>query len=58
MNRKNKKKIDEIEKLRRKKGKELENLFVMDNKAIDLLLELNIDKRDIEDQLTLIEIKL
>ena len=30
----------------------------MDNKAIDLLLELNIDKRDIEDQLTLIEIKL
>ena len=30
----------------------------MDNKAIDLLLELNIDKRDIENQLTLIEIKL
>ena len=30
----------------------------MDNKAIYLLLELSVDKRDIQEQLILIEIKL
>ena len=30
----------------------------MDNKAFDLLLELNIDKRDIQEELISIEIKL
>ena len=30
----------------------------MDNKALDLLLELDIDKIDIQEQLILIEIKL
>ena len=55
---KTKEKIDEIEKLRRKKEKQLENLFIKDNKALDLLLELDIDKRDTQEQLILIEIKL
>ena len=54
---KTKEKIDEMEKLRRRK-KELKHLFIMDNNAIDLLLELNIDKRDIQEQLILIEIRL
>ena len=45
-----------MEKLRRKK-KELKHLLIMDNNAIDLLLELNIDKRDIQEQLILIEIR-
>ena len=55
-NEKTKEKIDEMEKLRRKK-KELKHLLIMDNNAIDLLLELNIDKRDIQEQLILIEIR-
>ena len=54
---KTKEKIDEMEKLRRRK-KGLKHLFIMDNNAIDLLLELNIDKRDIQEQLILIEIRL
>ena len=51
-------KIDEIEKLKRKKETEIVNLFITDDKAVDFLLELNIVKRDIEEQLVLIEIKL
>ena len=51
---KTKERIDEIEKLRRKREKELENLFNVDNEAIDVLVELDIDKRE----QILIEIKL
>ena len=43
---KTKERIDEIEKLRRKREKELENLFNVDNEAIDLLVELDIDKKE------------
>ena len=37
---------------------ELENLSNIDNEAIDLLVELDIDKKDRQEELILIEIKL
>ena len=51
---KTKERIDEIEKLRRKNEKKLENLFNIDNEAIDLLVELDIDKKDRQEELILI----
>ena len=50
--------IGEIEKLRRKQERELEILFNIDNEGIDLLVELDIDKKDRQEELILIEIKL
>ena len=55
---KTKERIDEIEKLRRKREIEFENLFDIDNEAIDLLVELDIDQKDRQEELILIEIKL
>ena len=55
---KTEKRIDEIEKLGRKKEIKLEKIFIIDDEAIDLLIELNIDKRDIQEQLIFIDIKL
>ena len=46
-----------MEKLRRKKEIEQANLFNTDSEAIDLLLELDIDKKDKQEELILIEIK-
>ena len=54
---KTKKRVDEIEKLIRKKKIELINLFITDDKAIDLLLEQDNDKIDMQERLILIEIK-
>ena len=54
---KTKKRVDEIEKLIRKKEIELINLFITDDKAIDLLLEQDNDKIDMQERLILIEIK-
>ena len=53
-----KERTDEIEKLRKKREIELENLFNIDNEAIDLLIELDIDKKDRQEELIVIEIKL
>ena len=50
--------ISKIEKLRRKREIDLENLFDIDNRAIDLLMEVDIDKKDRQEELILIEIKL
>ena len=49
--------IDEIEKSRREKENELENLFPTDNELIDLLLELDEIKRDLKTVLKEIKIK-
>ena len=49
--------IDEIEKSRREKENELENLFPTDNELIDLLLELDEIKRDLKTVLKKIKIK-
>ena len=43
---------------RKIKKKELRNLFIIDNEHIDLLLELDANKRDIQEELILKEIKL
>ena len=51
-------KIDETEELRRKRETDLENLFDIDDGALDLLMELDIDKKDRQEELILIEIKL
>ena len=48
--------IDKMEKLRRKKEIELENLFIINNEATDLLWKLDTDKKDKEKKLILIEI--
>ena len=45
-----------MEKLRRKKEIELENLFIINNEATDLLWKLDTDKKDKEKKLILIEI--
>ena len=50
--------IIKIEELRRKREIGLENLFDIDNRTIDLLMELDIDKKDRQEELILIEIKL
>ena len=42
---KTKERIDEIEKLRKKREIELEYLFNIDNEAIDLLVQLDTDKK-------------
>ena len=49
--------ISKIEELRRKREIDLKNLFDMDNRAIALLMELDIDKRDRQEELILIGIK-
>ena len=55
---KTKERVDKIEKLRRKKETELENFSNIDNDAIDLLVEIYIDKKDRKEELILIiEIK-
>ena len=48
--------IDKMEKLRRKKEIELENLFIINNEATNLLWKLDTDKKDKEKKLILIEI--
>ena len=48
--------IDKMEKLRRKKEIELDNLFIINNEATDLLWKLDTDKKDKEKKLILIEI--
>ena len=45
-----------MEKLRRKREIELENLFIINNEATDLLWKLDTDKKDKEKKLILIEI--
>ena len=50
--------ISKTEKLRRKRKIDLRNLFDIDNRAIDLLMELDIDKKDRQEELILIEVKL
>ena len=45
-----------MEKLRRKKEIELENLFIINNEATNLLWKLDTDKKDKEKKLILIEI--
>ena len=54
---KTKEMIGEIEKLRRNQERELEILINIDNESIDLLVELDIDKKD-RQEIKLIEIKL
>ena len=44
-----------MEKLRRKKEIELENLFIINNEATDLLWKLDTDKKDKQKKLILIE---
>ena len=41
--------IDEIEKLRRKREIELEDLFIKDDEFIDLLIKLDTDKKYIQE---------
>ena len=50
--------ISKTEELRRKRKIDLRNLFDIDNRAIDLLMELDIDKKDRQEELILIEVKL
>ena len=45
-----------MEKLRRKKEIELDNFFIINNEATDLLWKLDTDKKDKEKKLILIEI--
>ena len=45
-----------MEKLRRKKEIELENLFIINNEATDLLWKLDTDKKDKQKKLILLEI--
>ena len=52
------KRIDGIEKLKINKEEELRNLFIIDNGHTDFLLELNANKRDIQEELILIGIRL
>ena len=42
---KTKERIDEIKKMKRTREIKLENLFIRNNKNIDLLLKLDIDKK-------------
>ena len=44
-----------MEKIRRKKEIELENLFIINNEATDLLWKLDTDKKDKQKKLILIE---
>ena len=44
-----------MEKLRRKKEIELENLFIINNEATDLLWKLDTDKKDKQKKLILLE---
>ena len=55
---KTEKRIDGIEKLKINKEEELRNLFIIDNGHTDFLLELNANKRDIQEELILIGIRL
>ena len=50
--------MDEIDKLIRKKEEELRNLFIRDNEASDLLLEIHNHEKYILKQLSLVEVKL
>ena len=58
MEEKTEKRIDGIEKLKINKEEELRNLFIIDNGHTDFLLELNANKRDIQEELFLIGIRL
>ena len=44
--------------MKRKREVELEKLFVIDNEFIDLLIELDADKKDRQEELILTETKL
>ena len=50
--------IRKIEELRRTRQNRFRKVFNIDNGAIDLLMELDIDKKDRQEELILIEIKL
>ena len=56
--RKTSERISKVEELRRKREIDVESLFNIDNRAIDLLMELDIDKKDRQEELILIKIKL
>ena len=47
-----------MDELRRKRQIELGDLFNIDNEAIDLLIELDIDINNIQEELILIDVKL
>ena len=50
--------IRKIEELRRTRQNRFRKVFNIDNGAIDFLMELDIDKKDRQEELILIEIKL
>ena len=50
--------IDEIEELKRKREIDLENLFDIDYRTVDLLIELDFDIKDRQEEVILMEIKL
>ena len=54
---KTQKRIDEIEKLRRKREIESKDLSIEDDEFISLLIKLNTDKKYVQEELVLIEIK-
>ena len=49
--------IDEIEELKRKREIDLENLFDIDYRTVDLLTELDFDIKDRQEEVILMEIK-
>ena len=49
--------IDEIEELKRKREIDLENLFDIDYRTVDVLTELDFDIKDRQEEVILMEIK-